>query len=138
MLGMGSSRGGAEGAEACRVHVNGGNLLGRNACANFHHGLPSENLALRPLRLCERFSCIGWGGSRGGAECAEACVTDGGNLLGKNACANFHHGLPFLCCCSANSMSAVALAKEDAPLREMLLPWKRLSRRRGERRGDGL
>jgi len=39
--------------------------------------------------------------SRGGAEgaelttqgtLAEACVTDGGNLLGKNACANFQHG----------------------------------------------
>ena len=47
----GVSRGGAESAEACVT--NGGNLLGKNACANFHHGLPSENLALRSLRLCE-------------------------------------------------------------------------------------
>ena len=79
-----------------------GSLVMESLAGEFNHGIRGIHGTYN-----------GGGGSRGGAEGAEACRTDGGNLLGKNASANFHHGLPFLCCCSAFS----------APLREILLPW---------------
>ena len=108
---------------------------------------PVQVNILAPLGKTLDYRRLQRGGTTEGTECtelatgeetlAEACVTDGGNLLGKNACANFHHGghwEELLCELCASARDAYAERGELRKARNTRnLQRRGLSRRRGGR-----